>query len=53
MPKIAPRLMHPRSRLGIAMLHGVLGVASTDLVRNLTARLFAGPGKEVDLSRYA
>jgi len=51
-PKIAPRLMHPKSRLGISLLHGVLGVASSDLVRNLGAKLIGGPGKEVDLSRY-
>lgn len=52
-PKIAPRLMHPKSRLGISLLHGVLGVASSDMVRDLTAKLFSGPGTEVDLSRYA
>lgn len=51
-PKIAPRLMHPKSQLGISLLHGVLGVASSDLVRNLSAKIFSGPGKEVDLSRY-
>lgn len=52
-PKIAPRLMHPKSRLGISLLHGVLGVASSDMVRDLTAKLFSGPGTEFDLSRYA
>lgn len=50
--KIAPRFMHPKSRLGISLLHGTLSVASTDIVRNLSAKLFSGPGKEVDLSRY-
>lgn len=51
-PKIAPRLMHPKTRLGISLLHGVLGIASTDLVRHLSAKLFSGPGEEVDLSGY-
>lgn len=51
-PKIAPRLMHPKSSLGIRLLHGVLGVASTDIVRNLSAKLFSGPSEEVDLTRY-
>jgi 2-polyprenyl-6-methoxyphenol hydroxylase-like FAD-dependent oxidoreductase len=51
-PKIAPRLMHPKSRLGISLLHGVLGVASSDMVRDLAAKLFGGPGTEVDVSRY-
>ncbi|WP_404478543.1 FAD-dependent monooxygenase [Novosphingobium sp. BL-52-GroH] len=52
-PKIAPRLMHPKSRLGISLLHGVLGVASSNLMRDLAAKLFSSPGTEVDLSRYA
>ncbi|RVT90490.1 FAD-dependent monooxygenase [Sphingomonas crocodyli] len=51
-PKIAPRLMHPKSRLGIRLLHGVLGLASLEPVRDLTARLVGAPDKEVDLSRY-
>ena len=51
-PKIAPRLMHPASRLGIRLLHGTLGIASLGPVRDIAARIFAGPGKEVDLSRY-
>ena len=44
--------MHPRGRLGCTLHHGVLVAASADIVRNLSAKLFAGPGKEVDLSRY-
>ncbi|ALN75164.1 FAD-dependent monooxygenase [Aureimonas sp. AU20] len=51
-PKIAPRLMHPRSRLGIHLLHGVLGVASRPTVRNLAAKLFSGQTKSPDLSSY-
>ncbi|AXB79017.1 FAD-dependent monooxygenase [Novosphingobium sp. P6W] len=51
-PKIAPSLMHPKSRLGISLLHGVLGVASSDIVRRLSVRLFSGRGKEVNLSRF-
>ncbi|MBE7199847.1 MAG: FAD-dependent monooxygenase [Parafilimonas terrae] len=51
-PKIAPRLMHPRSRLGIHLLHGVLAVASQPTVRNLAAKLFAGETKAPDLSAY-
>lgn len=52
-PKIAPRLMHPKSRLGIRLLHGTLGIASREPIRNIAAKLFGGPGKEVDLSGYA
>ncbi|WP_062118121.1 FAD-dependent monooxygenase [Aureimonas sp. AU40] len=51
-PKIAPRLMHPRSRLGIHLLHRVLGVASRPTVRNLAAKLFSGQTMSPDLSSY-
>lgn len=51
-PKIVPRLMHPKTRLGIRLLHGVLGIASSDIVRDLSAKLIGAPGKEVDLSDY-
>ena len=52
-PKLAPRLMHPESRSGIRLLHGTLGLASLAPIRNLAAKVVGGPGKEVDLSRYA
>ncbi len=51
-PKIAPRLMNPHSRLGIRLLHGALGIASRPAVRKITGTLFGGGGKEPDLSRY-
>lgn len=52
-PKIAPRMMNPHSRLGIYLLHGVLNIASTPGIRNITAKLFAGEPKAPDLSRYS
>ena len=51
-PKIGPRLMHPRSRLGIHLLHGALGVASRPSIRNLAAKFFAGETVAPDLSGY-
>lgn len=51
-PKTAPRLMHPKTRLGIRLLHGALGLASLPPARNAAAKLFGGDGVEVDLSRY-
>lgn len=51
-PKFGPRLMHPRSRLGIRLLHGALNVASQPTVRNLSTKLFAGEPKAPDLSSY-
>jgi len=51
-PKIAPRLANPHSRLGIRLLHGVLHVASRPTVRRIAAALSRGQSKDVDLSRY-
>lgn len=51
-PKIAPKLMNPHSRLGIRLLHGALGLASRPAVRSVTGKLFGGGGKEPDLSQY-
>ncbi len=51
-PKIGPRLMNPHSRLGIALLHAVLGAASHPPLRELFARLFAKPPLAPDLSMY-
>ena len=51
-PKIAPRLANPHSRLGIRLLHGVLNVASRPAVRRISGNLFGGRSKDVDLSRY-
>lgn len=51
-PKIAPRLANPHSRLGIRLLHGVLNVASRPIVRGVAGKLLGGKSKDVDLSRY-
>lgn len=51
-PKIAPRIMHPRSRLGIRLLHGGLRLAGQPRLRGLFAKFFTQRGPEPDLSRY-
>jgi 2-polyprenyl-6-methoxyphenol hydroxylase-like FAD-dependent oxidoreductase len=51
-PKLAPRLANPHSRLGIRLLHGVLDVASRPAVQGVAGKLFGGRSKDVDLSRY-
>jgi len=51
-PKIGPRLMHPRSRTGIRLLHAALGFAARPAVRGAAAKLFARAPKQPDLSRY-
>jgi len=51
-PKFGPKLMNPHSRLGIRLLHGVLGLASRPAIRNVAARLFAGGPDGTDLTRY-
>ncbi|MDQ1080259.1 FAD-dependent monooxygenase [Pseudoroseomonas cervicalis] len=52
-PKLAPRLMHPQSRLGIRLLHGALALASRPAIRDRAVRLFAREPAAPDLSRYA
>ncbi|AWN51835.1 FAD-dependent monooxygenase [Methylobacterium sp. 17Sr1-1] len=51
-PKIAPRLMHPRTRAGIRVLHAALRAASKPALRGVAGRLFGGSREEPDLSRY-
>ncbi|KMO39602.1 FAD-binding monooxygenase [Methylobacterium variabile] len=51
-PKLAPRLMHPRSRLGIRLLHAALRAASPPALRGVAGKLFGGQRAEPDLSRY-
>lgn len=52
-PKIGPRLMNPHSRLGIRLLHGVLGLASRPAVRDLAGKAFSREPRAPDLERYA
>ena len=51
-PKIAPKMMNPHSRIGIRLLHGILGVASNPAIRGVASKLFAREPKAPDLSRY-
>lgn len=51
-PRLAPRLANPHSRIGIQLLHGVLSIASRPAVRGVAGKLFGGRSKNVDLSRY-
>lgn len=51
-PKIGPRMMNPRSRLGIHLLHGALNIASKPAIRDLATKLFANEPKSPDLDRY-
>jgi 2-polyprenyl-6-methoxyphenol hydroxylase-like FAD-dependent oxidoreductase len=51
-PKLAPRLMNPHSRLGIHLLHGALDLASLPPLRDIMTKLFAKPPEGPDLSRY-
>ncbi|AWN38788.1 FAD-dependent monooxygenase [Methylobacterium radiodurans] len=52
-PKLVPRLMHPRSPAGIRLLHAALRLANAPLIRGPATRLFGRPSAEPDLSRYA
>ncbi len=51
-PKLAPKLANPKSRLGIRLLHGALRVASKPALRRAAGRLFSRPPKAPDLAAY-
>jgi 2-polyprenyl-6-methoxyphenol hydroxylase-like FAD-dependent oxidoreductase len=51
-PKIAPKMMNPHSRLGISLLHGVLNIASKPGIRGIANKFFASEPDAPDLSRY-
>lgn len=51
-PSIGPKLMNPHSRLGLALLHGALGVVTAPGIRDLAAGLFSRDLPEPDLARY-
>jgi len=51
-PKIAPRLMNPHSRLGVHLLHGVLALATRPPLRSLTAKLSNRSLDAPDIRRY-
>lgn len=51
-PKLAPRLANPHTRLGIRLLYVVLKIASRPAVRSVAGHMFGGRSKDVDLVRY-
>ena len=51
-PKFVPRLAHPRTRMGIALVHGVLGILTRPVLSRFAARFLTPNPKEPDLSRY-
>lgn len=51
-PKFVPRLAHPRTRLGIALVHGVLAILTRPILGKLATRFLMPSPKEPDLSRY-
>lgn len=52
LPPGTPRLANPRTRLGIGVLHTVLGIAGSAPVRRLTRRGFRPPADRIDLPDY-
>jgi len=51
-PKIAPRLMNPHSKLGITLLHGALNLVSKPGINKIASKLLAGEQEAPDLSIY-
>jgi 2-polyprenyl-6-methoxyphenol hydroxylase-like FAD-dependent oxidoreductase len=52
-PKIVPRLVHPRTRTGIAVLHGILRVMAAPSLQKVSGGLFAGNAEAKDLPQYS
>lgn len=52
-PKLAPRMMNPHSKFGIALLHQVLKLASQPVLRKGAVKLFSRQPEVPDLTRYA
>ena len=48
LPKIGPRLLNPHSRIGIAVLHSVLRIATRPAVRDLASKLFTRQSAKPD-----
>lgn len=51
-PKLAPRLMNPHSKLGITLLHGALNLVSKPGINKIASKLLAGEQEAPDLSIY-
>ena len=51
-PKFAPRLASPHSRLGIAIGHAVLRMASTPGIKTLLSPLLSPKADAIDLPDY-
>ena len=51
-PKIVPRLVHPRTRMGIAALHGVLRIMASPSLQKVSGGLVAGNAEAADLPHY-
>ncbi|ESQ79201.1 FAD-dependent monooxygenase [Asticcacaulis sp. YBE204] len=51
-PKFAPKLLNPRSRLGLATLRGVMRVLGLPGIREAASALLTGKTKDIDLPNY-
>jgi 2-polyprenyl-6-methoxyphenol hydroxylase-like FAD-dependent oxidoreductase len=51
-PKIVPRLANPHSRIGLAVLHGAVRVASAPGVGRILGKLLGGKSKDLELPEY-
>jgi 2-polyprenyl-6-methoxyphenol hydroxylase-like FAD-dependent oxidoreductase len=51
-PKIAPKMLQPQTRFGVALQRAVLRVASTPGVKQLAVKVFATSADDIDLPEY-
>lgn len=51
-PKFAPKLLNPRSRLGLATLRAVMRILGLPVVRDVFSSLLTGKTKDIELPDY-
>jgi len=52
-PKIAPKMLQPQTRFGVALQHAVLRVAAAPGIKQIATKLFISGADEIELPDYA
>jgi 2-polyprenyl-6-methoxyphenol hydroxylase-like FAD-dependent oxidoreductase len=51
-PKIAPKMLQPQTRFGVALQHAILRVAAAPGIKQVAAKLFMPSADEIELPTY-
>ncbi|MCJ8056933.1 FAD-dependent monooxygenase [Shinella curvata] len=52
-PKVAPKMLQPQTRFGVALQHAVLRVAAAPGIKQIATKLFISGADEIELPDYA